>query len=114
MEMFHSFLELVAVISAFSTFIYHLATIRTKIKSNIDNTFDIATQRINNLDNKINIHIAEYNQQMHFNRELREHFKDEIHEKFALVFSLIKEFQENYEDINLDKDNGEDSLRHRS
>lgn len=100
MESLQGILELATLLGAFSTIIYHVATVESKIYRAIDSTFDIANKNINQLEKRFDLHISEYKQQTLFSQELSQHLQQDIDEKFKRLYVILNDYKEICKQLN--------------
>lgn len=100
MELFNNVLELATLFSAFSGLIYHVATVESKIYREIDANYDVANNKISNLEKQLELHISEYKQQRLFNQESSQNLKDDIDEKFERLYVIMNDYKDICKQLN--------------
>lgn len=94
MDFFKEPLEVIALLAGFSGIVYHIANIESKLYRTIDTAGDVANNRINHLEKKLELHILEYKQQLIFNQEISKHLQKDIHDNFKRIHAMLEEYKE--------------------
>ena len=91
MKLFRDTIELLILLGGFSSLIYYVANVESKIYRKIDESWHSTNNKINNLTKDLELHISEYKQQIIFNKELSEHIEQDIIERFEHLYILLND-----------------------